>query len=81
MSMPLALGLFALFSSSLYDRYLTVTSGIRRVNSSLYDTLPLPSEKMILEIGRALTLLRTTNTHAIDATVTSVFRKYTSTFR
>ena len=81
MSMPLTLGLYALFSSSLYNRYLAVTSGVRRVNASLYDTLPLPSEKMILEIGRALSLLRATNERAIDATVTSVFRKYSTSFR
>ncbi len=81
MSMQLVLGLYALFSSSLYNSYLKITSGVRRVNASLYDTLPLPNEKMILEIGRALTLLRATNDRAIDATVTSIFRKYSTSFR
>lgn len=81
MSMPMVLGLYALFSSALYNRYLKITGGVRRVNASLYDTLPLPNEKMILEIGRALTLLRATNDRAIDATVTSVFRKYSAAFR
>ena len=76
MSVPLVTGLYALFSSSLYDRYLTIISDVRRVNSSLYDTLPLPSEKMLIEIGRQLTLLRGMNERTIDATVTAVFRKY-----
>ena len=76
MSIPLVMGLYALFTSSLYDRYLTVTNGVRRVNASLYDTLPLPTEKMLLEIGRQLTILRAVNERTIDATVTAVFRKY-----
>ena len=81
MSMPLLLGLYALFSSSLYDRYLKITGGVRRVNASLYDTLPLPKEKMILEIGRSITVLRVFNHRTIDATVTAAFRKYSASFR
>ena len=81
MSMPLLLGLYALFSSSLYDRYLKITGGVRRVNASLYDTLPLPNEKMILEIGRSLTVLRVFNDRTIDATVNAAFRKYSASFR
>lgn len=80
MSVPFMTGLFAVLSSSLYDLYLTILSGTRRINASDYASIPLPSEKIIIEIGSRLALCPVFDDRSINATVTTVFRKYQSSF-
>ncbi len=75
MSMPFVLGLTAVLSSSLYERYICLLNDRRQINASDYAALPLPDEKTICEIGAQMSLLRQFTRKAIDATVTSHFRR------
>ena len=47
-------GLFALFSSSLYDEYYRILNGSTQVNSTEMNVIPVPSKDIIRKMGREM---------------------------
>lgn len=50
----LVYGLYVLFNSTLYDRYYRILNGSTQVNSTEFNTIPVPSIKYIEKMGREL---------------------------
>ena len=65
----LAYGLFALLNSTIYDRYLSIVSKSKQINSKEMRTLPLPPKNIIENIGMRLMALRQTSVKACDSIV------------
>ena len=53
-SEDVAYGLFALFSSSLYDEYYRILNGSTQVNSTEMNAIPVPSKEVILKMGKEM---------------------------
>ena len=75
MSMPFLLGLAAVMSSSLYERYITILNGKRQINASDYTVLPLPDERTLCAIGGQMAIVRGFSQKGVDAVVSAAFRK------
>ncbi len=69
MSIRLALGLFALLNSTIYDRYLSITSKSKQINSKEMRELPLPPKYLIENIGSRLLAGNDLSVRACDAIV------------
>ena len=65
----LVFGLFALLNSTVYDRYISIISKSRQVNSKEMRTLPLPPRNVIENIGMRLMSLRQNSVKACDSIV------------
>ena len=65
----LAFGLFALLNSTIYDRYISIVSKSKQINSKEMRSLPLPPRNIIENIGMRLMALRQTNVNACDQIV------------
>ena len=65
----LAYGLFALLNSTIYDRYLSIVSKSKQINSKEMRTIPLPPRNIIENIGMRLMALRQTSVKACDSIV------------
>ena len=65
----LAYGLFALLNSTIYDRYLSIVSKSKQINSKEMRALPLPPRNIIENIGMRLMALRQTSVKACDSIV------------
>ena len=65
----LAYGLFALLNSTIYDRYLSIVSKSKQINSKEMRTIPLPPRNIIENIGMRLMSLRQTSVKACDSIV------------
>ena len=65
----LAFGLFALLNSTIYDRYLSIVSKSKQINSKEFKKLPLPPRNIIENIGVRLMSLRQTSVKACDQIV------------
>ncbi len=65
----LAFGLFALLNSTIYDRYISIISKSKQINSKEMRSLPLPSRNIIENIGMRLMAVRQTNVTACDQIV------------
>ena len=65
----LVFGLFALINSTVYDRYISIVSKSRQINSKEMRSLPLPPRNVIENIGNRLIALRQTNVAACDSIV------------
>lgn len=65
----LAFGLFALLNSTVYDRYLSIVSKSKQINSKELRSLPLPPRNIIENIGMRLMALRQTSVAACDSIV------------
>ena len=65
----LVFGLFALLNSTVYDRYISIVSKSRQINSKEMRTLPLPPRNVIENIGMRLMSLRQTSVKACDSIV------------
>ena len=65
----LAFGIFALLNSTLYDRYLSIVSKSKQINSKEMRSLPLPPRNIIENIGLRLMAERQTTVKACDAIV------------
>ncbi len=65
----LVFGLFALLNSTVYDRYISIISKSRQINSKEMRSLPLPPRNVIENIGMRLTALRQTTVKACDSIV------------
>lgn len=53
-SEDIAYGLYALFSSSLYDDYYRILNGSTQVNSTEINTIPVPSKDIIRQMGKEM---------------------------
>ena len=69
----LAFGLFALLNSTIYDRYLSIVSKSKQINSKEMRELPLPPRNLIENIGMRLMSLRQTSVKACDQIVNQTF--------
>ena len=69
MSARLVFGLFALLNSTIYDRFVSIISKSKQINSKEMRALPLPSKNIIENIGMRLMALRQTNVRACDSIV------------
>ena len=65
----LAFGLFALLNSTIYDRYISIVSKSKQINSKEMKNLPLPPRNIIENIGMRLMAIRQTSVAACDQIV------------
>lgn len=65
----LAFGLFALLNSTIYDRYISIVSKSKQINSKEMPNLPLPPRNLIENIGMRLMAMRQTSVKACDQIV------------
>ncbi len=65
----LAFGLFALLNSTIYDRYISIVSKSKQINSKEMRSLPLPPRNIIENIGMRLMAVRQTGVAACDQIV------------
>ena len=65
----LAFGLFALLNSTIYDRYISIVSKSKQINSKEMRLLPLPPRNIIENIGMRLMSVRQTSVAACDQIV------------
>ncbi len=64
-----AFGLFALLNSTIYDRYLSIVSKSKQVNSKEMKKLPLPPRNIIENIGMRVMATRQTTVRSCDQIV------------
>lgn len=69
MSVRLVYGLYALLNSTIYDRYISIVSKSKQINSKEMRDLPLPARNIIENIGMRLISLRQTSVAACDSIV------------
>jgi len=62
-------GIFALLNSTIYDRYISIVSKSKQLNSKEMRELPLPPRNIIENMGMRLMASRQTSTKACDAIV------------
>lgn len=65
----LAFGLFALLNSTIYDRYISIVSKSKQINSKEMRDLPLPPRNIIENIGMRLMASRQTSVAVCDQIV------------
>lgn len=65
----LAFGLFALLNSTIYDRYISIVSKSKQINSKELRYLPLPARNIIENIGMRLMATKQTSVTACDQIV------------
>jgi adenine-specific DNA-methyltransferase len=65
----LAFGLFALLNSTIYDRYISIMSKSKQINSKEMRDLPLPPKNIIENIGMRLMSARQTSVTVCDQIV------------
>ncbi len=65
----LAFGIFALLNSTIYDRYISIVSKSKQINSKEMRSLPLPPRNIIENIGMRLMAMRQTSVKACDQIV------------
>ena len=65
----LVFGLFALLNSTIYDRYLSIVSKSKQINSKEMKNLPLPPRNIIENMGMRLMALRQASVAACDSIV------------
>ena len=69
MSARFAFGLFALLNSTIYDRFISIVSKSKQINSKEMKTLPLPPKNIIENIGMRLMAMRQMSVKACDQIV------------
>ena len=65
----LVFGLFALLNSTIYDRYISIVSKSKQINSKEMRSLPLPPRNIIENIGMRLMASRQTSVAVCDQIV------------
>ena len=68
-SARLAFGLFALFNSTIYDRYISIISKSKQINAKEMRELRLPPKHLIENMGMRLMAVKDTSVAACDAIV------------
>lgn len=69
MSARLAFGIFALLNSTIYDRYISIISKSKQINSKEMRDLPMPPRNIIENMGMRLMSSRQMSVEACDAIV------------
>ena len=69
MSARLAFGIFALLNSTIYDRYVSIVSKSKQINSKEMRSLPLPPKNIIENMGVRLMSMRQMSVAACDQIV------------
>ncbi len=69
MSARFVFGIFALLNSTIYDRYISIMSKSKQINSKEMRDLPLPPRNIIENMGMRLMASRQTSVKACDAIV------------
>ena len=69
----LAFGLFALLNSTIYDRYISIMSKSKQINSKEMRMLRLPPRNIIESIGFRLMAMKQTSVAACDSLVNPTF--------
>ncbi len=69
MSARLTYGLFALLNSTIYDRYISIVSKSKQINSKEMKSLPLPPRHIIEYIGMSIIEARQTTVKVCDQIV------------
>lgn len=69
MSARFIFGLYALLNSTIYDRYISIMSKSKQINSKEMRDLPLPARNIIENMGMRLMSLRQTTVQACDSIV------------
>ena len=69
MSARFVFGLYALLNSTIYDRYISIMSKSKQINSKEMQNLPLPARNIIENMGMRLMSLRQTTVAACDSIV------------
>ncbi len=69
MSARLTFGIFALLNSTIYDRYISIVSKSKHINSKEMRSLPLPPKNLVENMGMRLMSLRQTSVAACDQIV------------
>ncbi len=69
MSARLAFGLFAILNSTIYDRYISIVSKSKQINSKEMRELPLPPRNIIENMGMRLMETRQTSVTVCDQIV------------
>ena len=64
-----AFGLFALLNSTIYDRFISIISKSKQINSKEMRSLPLPPRNIIENLGVRLMAMRQTSVKACDSIV------------
>jgi adenine-specific DNA-methyltransferase len=65
----LAFGVFALLNSTIYDRYISIVSKSKQINSKEMRTLPFPPKNIVENIGMRLMAIRQISVKACDQIV------------
>ena len=65
----LAFGIFALLNSTIYDRYISIVSKSKQINSKEMRELPFPPKNIIENIGMRLMAIRQISVKACDQIV------------
>ena len=69
----LAFGLFALLNSTIYDRFISISSKSKQINAKELKNLPLPPRNLIENIGMRLMAVRQTDVASCDKIVNPTF--------
>ncbi len=64
-----AFGVFALLNSTIYDRYISIISKSKQINSKEMRSLPMPPRNIVENIGMRLMATRQTSVEACDGIV------------
>ena len=59
-------GLYAIYNSSLYDKYYRILNGSTQVNATEINNIPIPDEKTILKMGQKLKTAKNITTEICD---------------
>ncbi len=73
-------GLYAVFSSDLYEKYCTILSKSPQINAREYANIPLPDEKTLRDIGSKVLMTRQLTPHACSVLVQNALRPKRSAF-
>lgn len=73
-------GLYAVFSSDLYEKYCTILSKSPQINAREYANLPLPDEKTLRDIGAKVLMTRQLTPHACSVLVQNALKPKRSAF-
>lgn len=59
-------GLYSLYNSTLYDKYYRILNGSTQVNATEINNIPIPSENIIIQMGRKLQKEKNISTEICD---------------
>ncbi len=76
MNVRMAFGLYALLNSTIYDRFISILSKSKQINSKEMRLLPLPEKGLIESIGMRLMSMRSLDVRVCDSIVNPMLGIY-----